>query len=87
MLRPAFLISLRGSAGFVVFIVLSFVRSFQPHINVAPVRFQVAAVSDETRDLGEILRHRIAGHLDAGGIEPGMGVERLFLALRRRRNA
>ena len=38
-------------------------------------------ISHKTRNLGETLRHRIAGHLDAGGIEPGMGVERLVLAL------
>src|SRR5580704_7250450 len=37
--------------------------------------------SHKTSDLGEILRHRIAGDLDAGGIEPGMGVERLVGAL------
>jgi len=34
--------------------------------------------SNEARDLDEIFRNWIAGDFDAGGIEPGMGVARLY---------
>src|SRR5688572_7051559 len=43
----------------------------------------LALASNEAADLHEPLVHRIAGHFDASGIEPGMGVDRLGRALLR----
>jgi hypothetical protein len=42
--------------------------------------------SNKPRDLGEILRHRIAGHLESRGVEPGMGDGGLFRAIGRSEN-
>src|ERR1700676_4261875 len=50
--------------------------------NISQVRHRdtVALIaSNKAGDFGKSICHRIARHFDAGGIEPGMGVDRLVL--------